>query len=204
MFLDKRIGIICVQSSNIFFETQTKYREFDSELKHFWYDVYRTDRRRSARLLHARILMPERRKRAAVAAATSAALASSAALTAVKALVLLLQSIDLGRVHFSCAFFLYSTSRVGVYIVATANVACLLLDVIYQSRDPRNNGLVHRRQRHTNKVTCTSILDEQLHNSDTFYIFYYSLTTHIMIKSKKFFAQKVVLFFRNLIFLTFK
>ena len=51
--------------------------------------------------------MPERRKRAAVAAATSATLASSAALAAVKALVLLLQSIDLGRVHFSCAFFLY-------------------------------------------------------------------------------------------------
>ena len=154
-------------------------------------------RRRSAMLLHARILMPERRKRAAVAAATSAALASSTALAAVKALVLLLQSIDLGRVHFSCAFFLYSTSRVGVYIVATANVACLLLDVIYQSRDPRHNGLVHCSQRHTNKVTCASILDEQytifLHNSDTFYIFYYSLTTHIMIKSKKFFAQKVVL-----------
>ena len=87
--------------------------------------------------------MPERRKRAAVAAATSAALASSAALAAVKALVLLLQSIDLGRVHFSCAFF-YTTSRVGVYIVATANVACLLPDVIYQSRDPQHNGLVHR------------------------------------------------------------
>ena len=102
--------------------------------------------------------MPERRKRAAVAAATSAALASSTALAAVKALVLLLQSIDLGRVHFSCAFFLYSTSRVGVYIVATANVACLLPDVIYQSRDPRHNGLVHLSERHSNKVTLADIV----------------------------------------------
>ena len=95
----------------------------------------------------------------AVAAATSAALASSTAMAAVKALVLLLQSIDLGRVHFSCAFFLYYEQSRS--IVATANVACLLPDVIYQSRDPQHNGLVHLSQRHSSKVTWAVILYEQ-------------------------------------------
>lgn len=203
MFLDKRIGILCVQSNNIFFETQTKYREFDSELKHFWYDVYRTDRRRAAAAVSQVVACKDLDAgeeeagggrggdvgRVGVVGGVDGSEGVGVAV-----------AVDRPRTSpFFVRFFSTTKSRVGVYIVATANVACLLLDVIYQSRDPRHNGLVHRRQRHTNKVTCASILDEQytifLHNFDTFYIFYYSLTTHIMIKSKKFFAQKVVLFF---------
>ena len=58
------------------------------------HNVHRTEQR-SATLLHARIFT-ERRKQAAV-----------------KALVLLLQSIDLGRVHVSCAPFSESKATLG-------------------------------------------------------------------------------------------
>ena len=104
------------------------------------HNVHRTEQR-SATLLHARIFT-ERRKQAAV-----------------KALVLLLQSIDLGRVHVSCAPFSESKATLGNSARRTAHAAqqtaaachpsmwwqrqCCLSQTSFIKVVTLNNGLVH-------------------------------------------------------------
>ena len=103
------------------------------------HNVHRTEQR-SATLLHARIFT-ERRKQAAV-----------------KALVLLLQSIDLGRVHVSCAPFSESKATLGNSARRMAHAAqqtaachpsmwwqrqCCLSQTSFIKVVTLNNGLVH-------------------------------------------------------------
>ena len=126
-------------TSIFFFREIYTWMNISEHIYRLHHNVHRTEQR-SATLLHARIFT-ERRKQAAV-----------------KALVLLLQSIDLGRVHVSCAPFSESKATLGNSARRMAHAAqqtaachpsmwwqrqCCLSQTSFIKVVTLNNGLVH-------------------------------------------------------------